>query len=165
MLKATIGEKSYQVNIKKDQVLIEEEPFDFNWAKLSEGKYHVLSDNASYTVELIRIDTERKLVDVKVNNTVYNVSIKDKMDDLLQELGMDNLLEVKAENLKAPMPGLILEIAVEKGQSVAKGDKLLILEAMKMENVIKASGDAIIENIKVNVGDSVDNGEVLIAFE
>jgi len=165
MFNAAIRDRNYQINIDKDQVLIDDKEFDFDLAKLSQGKYHVISNNKSFTVELVSLDKEKKVVEVKVNNSVYQVSLKDKMDELLEKLGMDSLLEVKTENLKAPMPGLILEIAVEKGQEIAKGDKLLILEAMKMENVIKASGDGIIDAIKVEVGNSVDNGQVLITFE
>lgn len=165
MFNATIKDKNYQINIDKDQVLIDDQEFDFDLVKLSEGKYHVISNRKSYSVELVSLDKEKKVVEVKVNNSVYQVSLKDKMDELLAKLGMDSLLEAKTEDLKAPMPGLILEIAVEKGQEIAKGDKLLILEAMKMENVIKAAGDGIVDAIKVKVGNSVDNGQVLITFE
>lgn len=54
------------------------------------------------------------------------------------------------DNVKAPMPGLVLDILVEAGQSVNKGDNLLILEAMKMENIIKASGNGVVKNININ---------------
>ena len=165
MFNAAIRENNYQISLDKDQVLIDGNEFEFDLAKLSEGKYHIISNNKSYSVELVSLDKDKKVVEVKVNNSVYQVALKDKMDELLEKLGMDNLLEVKTEDLKAPMPGLILEIAVEKGQEVAKGDKLLILEAMKMENVIKAAGDGIVDSVKVEVGNSVDNGQVLITFE
>lgn len=165
MFKAAISDNNYQVNIEKDQVLIDGEKVDFDLAKLSEGKYHVISNNKSFSIDLVSIDHTKKVVELKVNNSVYQVSLKDKMDELLEKLGMDKLVEAKSEDLKAPMPGLILEIAVEKGQEITKGDKLLILEAMKMENVIKAAADGIVNEIKVEVGNSVDNGQVLITFE
>lgn len=165
MLRAAIGKNSYKIDIEKEKISIDDKDFDFDLEKLSEGKYHLISNNAGYSVELVSLDKEGKLVEVKVNNVVYQVALKDKMDELLAKLGMDNLLEVKTENLKAPMPGLILEIGVKKGQKVAKGDKLLILEAMKMENIIKAAADAVIEDIKIKVGESVDNGQILISFE
>lgn len=165
MIKASVKNNNYQIEFEKDQVLIDGEILDFDLSKLSKGKYHIISNFKSYTVELVELDKDKKKIDIKVNNTVYQVLLKDKMDELLAQLGMDALLEPKTENLKAPMPGLILEIAVEKGQEVAKGDKLLILEAMKMENVIKASGDGIVDEIKVEVGKSVENGQVLITFE
>ncbi len=165
MIKATIKDNFYKIDFYKEEIIVDGQELDLNMVKLREGKYHIISDHKSYSVELVSLDKTKKLVSVKVNNNVYEVALKDKMDELLEKLGMDNLTEAKTEDLKAPMPGLILEIAVEKGQSVAKGDKLLILEAMKMENVIKAAGDAIVEDIKVKVGDSVDNGQILITFE
>ncbi len=165
MLKASIGDNTYEIDIEKENVTVDGEHFDFDLAKLSAGKYHVISSNASYSVELVKLNKESKLVDIKVNNKVYQVALKDKMDALLEKLGMDSVVEAKTINLKAPMPGLILDIAVEKGQKIVKGDKLLILEAMKMENVIKATSDAVIEDIKVNIGDSVDNGQILMSFE
>jgi len=165
MLKASIGDNTYKIDLEKKKVIVDGKPFDFDLAKLSDGNYHVISSNTSYSVELVKLDTTQKIVVIKVNNKVYQVALKDKMDDLLEKLGMDSVVEAKTVNLKAPMPGLILDIAVEKGQVIAKGDKLLILEAMKMENVIKATSDAVIEDIKVNIGDSVDNGQILMSFE
>jgi len=164
MFKAAVRNNSYQVTVDKGEFSIDGRKIDLDLAKLSNRKYHVISNNKSYNIELVSLDKAKKVVTLKVNNATYEVSLKDKMDELLAKLGMDTLLEDKTEDLKAPMPGLILEIAVEKGQSIAKGDKLLILEAMKMENVIKAASDAIVEDIKVNIGDSVDNGQILISF-
>jgi biotin carboxyl carrier protein len=63
------------------------------------------------------------------------------------------------------MPGLVLNILVEAGQEVSKGDALLILEAMKMENVIKASGDGKVRSVKVKKGDAVDKGLLLVEME
>ncbi len=165
MLKVSIGDNTYKIDIEKKNVIVDGKPFDFDLAELGDGKYHVISSNTSYSVELVKLDKTQKIVEIKVNNKVYEVALKDKMDDLLEKLGMDSVVEAKTVNLKAPMPGLILDIAVDKGQLIAKGDKLLILEAMKMENVIKATSDAVIEDIKVNIGDSVDNGQILMSFE
>jgi biotin carboxyl carrier protein len=63
------------------------------------------------------------------------------------------------------MPGLVLNVLVQAGQEVAKGDALLILEAMKMENVIKASGDGKVKSVKVKQGEAVDKGLLLVEME
>ncbi len=165
MFKASVRNNSYQISVDKEEILIDGKEIELDLAKLSQQKYHIISNHKSYSVELVSLDRAKKLVSVKVNNAVYKVALKDKMDELLVKLGMEAMLEEKTEDLKAPMPGLILEIAVEKGQAVAKGDKLLILEAMKMENVIKAGGEGIVADVKVNVSDSVENGQILITFE
>ena len=66
--------------------------------------------------------------------------------------------------VKAPMPGLILDVLAKPGQEVKKGDQLMILEAMKMENVLKAQGEGVISGIEVAKGDSVEKNQVLIKF-
>ena len=70
----------------------------------------------------------------------------------------------KLNEIKAPMPGLVVRITVEEGAEVKKGDSLLVLEAMKMENVIKAPGDAVVGKIKVNAGQAVEKNQLLISF-
>ena len=67
--------------------------------------------------------------------------------------------------VKAPMPGLVLQILVEPGQVVQKGDPLLLLEAMKMENVIKAAGHGQVKTVAVEKGAAVDKGQLLLEME
>jgi biotin carboxyl carrier protein len=62
------------------------------------------------------------------------------------------------------MPGLIIDLRVKEGDQVKAGDPLLILEAMKMENIIKASGDSIVKSLKVKKGETVEKNQVLIEF-
>lgn len=71
----------------------------------------------------------------------------------------------KIKELKAPMPGLVLNVLVQVGQSIQKDSPLLVLEAMKMENVIKSPIDGIISSISIINGDKVDKNQVLIQFE
>ena len=83
----------------------------------------------------------------------------------LEKMGLSNVASAKLNNLKAPMPGLIYEMKVKVGDEVKKGDTLLILVAMKMENAIKAVGDGIVKSIKTNTGDSVEKGQLIMEFE
>jgi biotin carboxyl carrier protein len=80
-------------------------------------------------------------------------------------MGLDIKLNQKAESVKAPMPGMILKILVTPGQQINKGDGLVILEAMKMENILKATGPATVKAIKVNERSAVEKGAVLIELE
>jgi biotin carboxyl carrier protein len=97
-----------------------------------------------------------------VNNRIYDCEIKDQFDDLLKSLGLDNLNAKKINDIKAPMPGLVLKVLVTEGQEFKKGDNLLVLEAMKMENILKAPTDGIVKSIKIKPGDKVDKNEVLL---
>lgn len=83
---------------------------------------------------------------------------------LRRRAGVVTGAEVETQ-LKAPMPGLVLEVRVEPGQHVAKGSPLLIIEAMKMENVLKAVGDGTIKTVYVRNGQSVEKGDKLLEFE
>jgi len=139
----------------------------FNWdvRKVKNNLFHVIKDNKSYNLELLKLNPEEKTVFVKINGIKYKFQLKDKFDDLLHSLGMDNLLVTKVSDLKAPMPGLVLSIDVEVGKEVKKGDALLILEAMKMENVIKSPTDGIIKSIAVKTGQAVEKNQLLLNFE
>lgn len=119
----------------------------------------------SYNVELLDIDRGTKTANIKVNGNNYKVELRDKMDQLLESLGMDITASNVVKELKAPMPGLVLEIKVEPGQEVKEGEALLVLEAMKMENVLKAPADVIIDQIKVKASNTIEKNTTLITFK
>jgi biotin carboxyl carrier protein len=100
-----------------------------------------------------------------VNNNTYHVAISNPLDTLIKEMGFAVGKTKQVNVIKAPMPGLILEINVIIGQSVKENDNLLILTAMKMENSFLSPREGIIRNIAISVGDSVVKGDLLIEFE
>ena len=127
--------------------------------------WHVLYNNKTYLVHLIEYDKTTKQVKVSINNKTTSFTIKTELDNLLHSLGLDKVNAQKMQDLKAPMPGLIVDVKVKEGQAVQQGDPLLVLEAMKMENVIKATGSATVKSIKVNAKDKVEKNTILIEFE
>ena len=161
-------DKDFNVNFdKKDnkKVFVNDKEIDLDIINVKENTYHVISDNKSYNVELIAFDKIKKAVDLKINGKIYKTSVLEELDLLLKELGMDAALSAKVNDIKAPMPGLVLDITVEVGQEVNEGDNILILEAMKMENNIKSPTTGIIKEIKCEKGVAVEKNEVLILFE
>jgi acetyl/propionyl-CoA carboxylase alpha subunit len=140
---------------------------EFNWDLVTEkhSRYHVLKDNRSYTVELIDVDFIEKKISLNVNGNNYSFELTDKFDELLKNLGMDNVNNSVAKELKAPMPGLVLEVLVKTGDSVKKGDAILVLEAMKMENNIKSVSDAVVKKVVVQKGNAVEKNQVMVLFE
>jgi len=125
---------------------------------------HIIKDNRSYRAEVVSFDAEEKTCAVKVNGNIYSLDIKDQYDDLLHRLGLDSLNKTKIAELKAPMPGLVLKVLVSEGDEVKKGDSLLVLEAMKMENIIKSPGDVVVKSIKIKPADKVEKNQILIQF-
>lgn len=167
MYKIIAGENNYEITLSKtDSNSGTVNGTDFTLDLLKDGeRYHVLHNNKSYNVDVIEANFEEKKFELMVNGTSYTYEAKDRFDLLLKELGMENLVSAAANDLKAPMPGLVLKVQVKLGDTVQKGDALLVLEAMKMENVLKATGDATIKSIKAEIGKAVEKNQVLIEFE
>lgn len=133
--------------------------------KISEKEIHVLNQNKGYSVEMVNFDQDKKEITLKINGVSYHYKIKDQYDLLLKELGLNNQSNQKVSTIKAPMPGLVLDIMVEENQPIKKGDALLILEAMKMENVIKSPGDGEVKHIAVKKGKAVEKNELMIQLK
>jgi biotin carboxyl carrier protein len=163
-----IGTNKNEFNVEIDKTLnsgvIDGHSFDWDVIQTKGNNYNVIKDNKSYNVEVLSVKSEEKSFLIKVDGIKYSLNAKDKYDELLHSLGMDNLVSKKVADLKAPMPGLVLEISVEVGQEVAKGETLLILEAMKMENVIKSPTDGVIKSIAVNKTDTVEKNQLILNF-
>ncbi len=147
--------------------------FDFKKESISQldavsiekNKFHILHQNLPYKAEIVFSDFHQKKYTVKVNNNVYHIAISNPLDTLIKEMGFEVGITKQVNVIKAPMPGLILEINVEVGQSVQENDNLLILTAMKMENSLLSPRDGVIKSIAITVGDSVIKGDLLIEFE
>ena len=154
--------KIYDIELDAKGISLNKELKDISFESLGNNHFHILSNNKSFNVELVSVNHENKTAVLKVNNRVYECEIKDQFDDLLKSLGLDNLNTKKLNDIKAPMPGLVLKVLVEEGQEFKKGDNLLVLEAMKMENILKATADGTVKSIKIKPGDKVEKNEVLL---
>jgi biotin carboxyl carrier protein len=132
--------------------------------KISAYQYHMMYENKSYTIDVVKMNAEERSLVLKVNSVKFTLQLKDKYDELLHNLGLDNLVAKKVNDIKAPMPGMVLNILVKEGDEVKKGDPILILEAMKMENILKSPSDGVIKRIAAVKGTAVEKGQLLIQF-
>lgn len=126
--------------------------------------YHVIAAYQSKNIKVISANYSKKTFTLSIQNKIYEVCVKDKYDMLLEQMGMNASSSMKLNHLKAPMPGLVLKIMANEGETIAKGTPLLILEAMKMENVLKCPTDAKIKTIKIKAGDAVEKNQILFEF-
>jgi len=165
MLKTIVNGKSFEVSQENGDILIDGTILDWDIVKISPTSFHILYKNKGYSAELIRQDTSNKTLVIKINGKVHTIEVKDQYDLLLEKMGLNSPAAGKINSVKAPMPGLIVQVNISSGDNVKPGDPLLVLEAMKMENMIKASADAQVKEIKVKKGDSVEKGQVLIEFQ
>lgn len=155
--------KNYNINIGEQAFLLKKEDLEsLDLVKTATDDYHILQDGKAYRAELESADFASKTMIVKINGNTYDIQIEDSYDLLVKKMGLSTAGSQKMTNVKAPMPGLVLDILVEADQAVSKGDALLILEAMKMENVLKAEGDGVVKSIEVTKGTAVDKGQVII---
>lgn len=115
--------------------------------------------------EILEEKTESNHLKLKINHRVFEIKKKGELDDLIAAMGLDKPKIKKLKELQAPMPGRIVNVAVNIGDSLEVGDEILSLEAMKMENVLKAEGVGIVKEININNDDVVEKGAVLIEFE
>ena len=155
---------NFDIIADHNQLKVNNETIELDRLALNSSSAHVLFKNKSYTVEVVELNKEEKTAVIKVNNNIYTLTIKDQFDQLLKQLGMDNLAVNKIQQIKAPMPGLVLSVLATEGSEVKKGDNLLVLEAMKMENMIKSPTDGVIKKIEIKQGDKVEKNEILISF-
>ncbi len=161
MIEATVGGKKFSIegeNVNGMQLAVD-------YKRLSESDAHILLNHHSFNASVISFNAEEKKVVVRVNGNDYEVALKDQTDLLLEKLGLSSASKQKVNNLKAPMPGLIVAIPATEGQALKKGDAVLVLEAMKMENVIKAPADVTVKKIKVQLKQAVEKGEVMVEFD
>lgn len=133
--------------------------------KRNDNSFHLILDEKSYTVFVSEINKELKTVKLRINGTPYALELKDELDALLKKMGINKHAAQKISEIKAPMPGMVKEVSAEAGQAVKKGDMLLVLEAMKMENNLKSPIDSVIKSVNAKAGKAVEKNEVLIVFE
>jgi biotin carboxyl carrier protein len=115
--------------------------------------------------ELLEDNSEDNSLKIKINQRVFEVKKKGELDDLISALGLDIPKVRKLKELQAPMPGRIVQVSVTVGQNLNIGDEILSLEAMKMENILKAEGVGTVKAIFAEANQVVEKGFVLIEFE
>ena len=158
------GNSSFEAEIKQGIVTLNGKEITPSSYTLPNSDTHLLLGNKGYCIENLGWNETHDVLTLRVNGKVIAVEAKSELSILLQKMGMGSAGSSKANDVKAPMPGLIVAIKVDVGQQVHKGDVLLVLEAMKMENAIKATGDGVVKRVTVSTGDKVEKNHILVEF-
>lgn len=125
-------------------------------------RYYVRVNGVSYDVEIEEMGTSRsapQMVQSRRTSSAENETYRDNRASRVEESSGDST------KVNSPMPGTVLKLNVQVGSSVSKGQVLLILEAMKMENEIVSSMDGVVTSISANKGASVNAGDILLTIE
>ncbi len=164
----------YKISTNQKQIEIEkvnEGLFQINGKEIAAdiinidaNKLHLIVNHKSYTAELVSMDESGKNLKLKINDAIVDLNIKDKIDLLLESMGLDKALVKTIKDIKAPMPGLVVNVLVKEGDLVKKGEALIALEAMKMENMIKSPADVTIKKIHVSKGMALEKGQIMMDF-
>lgn len=163
MYKVSVADKSFELKTN-DKSIVFEDLSKLQVEKVDRYTYRISNNGELHELYIMKNDPDSHSMVIRLNGTKYNVQVKDKYEALLEKLGMKIQTGGELNEIKAPMPGLIVQIVIDEGQEVSKGDKLLVLEAMKMENIIKSPGDGTVKKIHVKNGDSVEKKQVLVEF-
>lgn len=165
MSQFTIDEQTFEIQRKNGAYILNGQPVEPDIRQINDQLWHIIYQNRTYKVFVHKLNPQTKEVELSINGKKRTVRVWSRMEKLLADLGMEYHLHHKISELKAPMPGLIHDIKVAEGDEIDEGDPLLILEAMKMENVIKAAGEGKVAKIHVKEGSSVEKNTLLMTFE
>jgi biotin carboxyl carrier protein len=166
MIQANVLDSIFEIifNREKSEGTVNQTPFSWDVKHQGNGVYHVLYKQKTYTLILESGEAETGIYKVQLNGKPLEIGTFDRIQLLLKSMGMDTAMGKKINEIKAPMPGLVLRVPIKEGDSVSKGEGLLVLEAMKMENSIKALGDVVISKIHVKPGQAVEKNQLLVSF-
>lgn len=164
MFSVILQNTTHSVEKTADSILVNQNPVTWDLKWIGDRNVHLIRGNESIEAELLSFDRETKTIQIRLGFKTATLQVKDRFDNLLEQMGMNAEGSGAIKNIKAPMPGLILDLKVKPGDEVKKGDVVLILEAMKMENIIKSPGDGIVKEVKVSLKQSVEKNQVLIQF-
>ena len=156
----------YKISVGDEEFDITKSEIDaLDCISISDDSFHIIYEDNSYICHVLQLDQNQKRILIQMNGEKHWVEVSDSLDQLIEKMGLDSVADNSQKEIKAPMPGLILDILVKEGQTVSKDDNLVILEAMKMENILKAEADAVVKKINMKKGESVEKNQILIELE
>ena len=157
-----INDTRFEIEIEKDGSLrVNGEPREVDFLALGPSLYSILMDHRSY--EMV-IEEREGAYEVLMQGRLYTGEVLDERAQLLAMRRGGLGVESGELSVKSPMPGLIVAIPVTEGQEVKKGQTLVILESMKMQNELKTPRDGIVQRISVAPGQSVEQNKLLITL-
>ena len=155
-----VKDKTYTIEFEHSSIHVNDASLQASLEPTGLNTFSLLLENASYDMHIHKEDSGSYVV--SINGRTIPVEIKNKRALLLEQFGINDSEASQEQEVRAPMPGLVLDVLVQEGQQVEKGKGLLILEAMKMENEIKAPADGVIKKIHVQAGSAISKNDILI---
>lgn len=163
LFQVQVVEQTFDIQIKENGFFLNNKPIDYSFVPSGKtGEFHLIVNQQSVPCFVHPLADGG--LEIYINGQKRTVYVKNEIDLLLEKLDMNNKKEIGKSEIYAQMPGLVVSVAVTVGQTVKKGDRLVVLEAMKMENEIKSPIDGIIQKIMIQKGDAVAKNALLLSF-
>ena len=160
-LVATVGSKTHAVEVMQDngryRVTVGDRVWDVDARLTAQGIYSLVIDGISYVAD---VEDQTGACVVDVGGESYTIQVEEHTRHIIRTRGAAGG-GAGGQIVKAPLPGKITHVAVQAGESVAAGQALMVIEAMKMENELKASAAGTVKEVRVTVGQAVNGGDVL----
>ncbi len=159
----TIRSRTYVVDVEGGSVTVDGERLEAHAVAIpGTPLVHLLLGKDSWTVACQHLEGGRWALGAAGER--LEVEVQDDRSKQIEALTGQGRKPAAGGMVKAPMPGLVVRVEVERGQAVAAGDGLVVVEAMKMENELRATHKGIVEQIHVKAGDRVEKGAPLVSL-
>lgn len=162
-LQALVNNQTFELELDNDRLRIDGDSLPYSFEPLGNNSFSLLLDGRSTSIFIEPLADGH--LQVTVNGHRQTVYLKDAKDLLLEKLGLRQEKSSAEEQIRAPMPGLVLSVPVTPGDQVTPADGLIIIEAMKMENELRASTPATVTAVHVSAGETVDKNQLLLELK
>ena len=160
---AKVDDQEFVIEVgHEDQIIVNDEPYEIDFQQMpGSGVTSLIIDN--HSLEAV-VEEKDGVWQVLIRGDLYEVKVDDDRSRRLASARGDLAAADGEVVVRSPMPGIVIAVSVSEGQNVSKGDKVVILESMNMENELRAPRDGIISHIRIEVGASVDKDQVLVVI-
>ncbi|MCH7587209.1 MAG: acetyl-CoA carboxylase biotin carboxyl carrier protein subunit [Chloroflexi bacterium] len=160
---ATIEDQTFEFEINgEDDIIADGDHVAIDFRSIAgQSVYSMLVNGRSYEA-LVQVEDDN--LQVLLRGRLYIVTVEDERQIRLRGASSSQTIQQGDFHLTSPMPGLIVSIPVKEDQEVSEGDRLIVLESMKMQNELKSPRAGIVRNIRVSIGENVDQDQVMLTI-
>ncbi len=164
MAKVKVNGHEHLIEVNDGKVTVNGKEVQSDLHKIDKENYHLIYNGKSITVKVNNIDLQHQVISLEINGKEFKSHLVRTIEETIDRIAHSGKLASGHQKIISPMPGLIQKIQCTEGQAIMKGEVLVVLNAMKMENIIKAPEDGEIVKILIKEGEQVEKGKVLIQF-